>query len=201
MVTEMRLSNNLLISKVQELQSNLNSHSASKKDVAVFVPGSGEQKTSQTYSNVLKRNTSNESPVLLVKTKDGKSQHDVMKILTKAINPAEFNICFNGTKRIKNGAAVFCNEAADLEKLKNIVTSKLGNKYTVDQSQKLNPRIMIRNVKLDNQTDSSLIDNFISANDLDGFDASDIKIVVKLKSAVKDHHNLVLEVAEKTPSG
>ncbi|CAH1974213.1 unnamed protein product [Acanthoscelides obtectus] len=52
---------------------------------------------------------------------------------------------------------------------------------------------MIRNVKLDDQTDSSLIDNFISANDLDGFDASDIKFVVKLKSAVKDHHNLVLE--------
>nr|CAI5869800.1 unnamed protein product [Callosobruchus analis] len=117
-----------------------------------------------------------------------------MKVLTEAVNPAEFNICVNGTKRINHGAAVFCKEVADLEKLQKVVKEKLGNKFSVNQQQKLNPRIMIRNVKLQQHTDESFAVNFISANELTDFNASDIKVVVKFKALEKDHYNIVLEV-------
>nr|CAI5818427.1 unnamed protein product [Callosobruchus analis] len=119
MIVEMRLSNNLLKSKVEKLQHNIKSNSANTD-----VQG-----------------------VLLIKARDGKSQEDVMKILTETVNFAEFNICVNGTKRINREAAVFCKEAADLEKPQKVVREKLGNKFSINRQQKLNPRIMIRNVK------------------------------------------------------
>nr|CAI5842853.1 unnamed protein product [Callosobruchus analis] len=86
------------------------------------------------------------------------------------------------------------NEAKGREKLQKVVKEKLGNKFSVNQQQKLNPRIMIRNVKLQQHTDESFAVNFISANELTDFNASDIKVVVKFKALEKDHYNIVLEV-------
>nr|CAH7720339.1 unnamed protein product [Callosobruchus chinensis] len=194
MITEMRLSNNLLKDKVEELQHNIKSYSASKEMQGVFVPGLEEQKMNPSYSSALKKNINSESQVLLIKARDGKSQQDVMKILTETVNPAEFNICVNGTRRINHGAAVFCKDAADLEKLQNVVKAKLGNKFNVNQSQKLNPRIIIRNVKLQGHTDESFAANFISANELTDFNASDVQVIVKFKALEKDHYNIVVEV-------
>lgn len=38
----------------------------------------------------------------------------------------------NGTKKIRNGAAVFCNDEEDREKLKKVLENKLGDNFKIE---------------------------------------------------------------------
>lgn len=185
LVAEMDCSNNLLKSRVIELQEK----------VTKTLPDKGTSFL-QTYSNVVKSNVNSESAVLLVKTKVNKAgiNCDVVNMLKKSVNLAETNVCVNGAKSIKNGAAIYCKDVENLNKLKEAISSKFGDKFNVDEAQKLQPRILVKNIQISEDLSSAdLIENIKMLNNLNDISSSELKIVIVLKKFNKS--DLVLEVS------
>lgn len=157
--------------------------------------------TSTSYSQVVanseavKVNIDN-SAVLLIKSRDNKrSNEDIMKDITSNINPADLNVCINRTHKLKNGIAVHCEDNNSLNILKSNLCASLSSKYSINETKKLNPRLLISNVHLDGlDTTQDIINNITSLNGLDENCRSDIKFVTKLK-----HHNNIDLVIEVTP--
>lgn len=191
LLQEMEQSNDLLKSKMNHILKNGMQDKKNSEAGQVFLP---TIKPSSSYSAAAKKNLNTDSSVLLIENRDGNSDN-ILETIVNTINPASLNVCINGTKRTKNGAAIFCNKQSDLEILKDALNSKLGKKVNVNESKKLNPRILIRNVKLttDLASDNSILDNIFLLNDFQNFSVSDFKIVTKLKT-INNLCNIVLEV-------
>lgn len=187
LISELQLSSKLLQSKhceyEQETYKNKNN---SKLNSSMH--------GSTTYSDVLKTNS--ESAVLLIKSKDNSiSNNIVFKNITESVNPAGVGVCVNGTKKIRDGVAVYCENTSGMSKLKNVLVEKLGSAYTFSESKKLKPRLMIKNVILneDIKSDEDIVHNIFSLNDLSQFETEDLKVVIKLKHF--DKYNIVIQVS------
>nr|CAI5850964.1 unnamed protein product [Callosobruchus analis] len=77
------------------------------------------------------------------------------------------------------------------ETLEQHAKSKLGSKYTVNQTRLLNPRLLIKNIRYkEGTTDDEIMDDLQSLNHIE---RHEMKIVTKLKYG--NTVNLVLEVA------
>ncbi|CAH2002213.1 unnamed protein product [Acanthoscelides obtectus] len=113
-----------------------------------------ETKSTPSYSSVLKKPAVSDSSVLLIESKDGVSNNNVVKSLPASINPANLKICIDKTKLIKNGAAVYCRSESDRIKLEEALKTSLESKYRINPSKKLNPRLIIKNVCISEDLDS-----------------------------------------------
>ncbi|CAH2013012.1 unnamed protein product [Acanthoscelides obtectus] len=129
-VDEFEFTNNLLKSKVSDLERQLVSLSGAPAKNHLF-SNNIETKNTPSYSSVLKKPAVSDSSVLLIESKDGVSNNDVMKSLTASINPANLKICIDKTKLIKNGAAVYCRTESDRMKLEEALKTSLESKYHI----------------------------------------------------------------------
>lgn len=185
LLEEMECSNNLLKSKVSHLENVIANSS----------PGGfcSISPTTKSYSSIVKTPVNNDSNVLLIKANEISTNNDVMKDLQNSVNPAELNVCVNGTKKTKDGAAIYCNSIEDLNKLKNEITQKFGHKFEVKEAQKLQPRIIVKNVNItDDLNNDVIVENIISLNNLTDIKVTDIKVVKRI--TISNKINLVLEV-------
>lgn len=196
LVSEMKSSSDLMQYKINELETKFNS--SFSNTTQSFLPHSQQKSThSSSYSCILqKRVNNNDSPALLIKSNDNKQSDDVIKMIKSAINPASLNICINGTKNIKNGTTIFCKDSDSLSKLQNIVKTKFGKKFDVRSAIKNNPRLLIKNIHPDINSDNDLIESIISLNELNECTLSDFKVITTLKLKSLQKH-VVVEVTPK----
>lgn len=150
--------------------------------------------TVPTYSEVINKEPTNQKPVLLIKSMDENvSNEEVIDEITKTVKPAEIKVCINNTRKIQSGIAIQCDNESSLATLRENLSNKLGNKYNVRQALKLNPRMLIKNVRLENlDTPEEIINNIINLNDLED-NRSEIKFITKLKHF--ENTNIVIEVS------
>ncbi|CAH1977762.1 unnamed protein product [Acanthoscelides obtectus] len=151
--------------------------------------------STNTYCQVLQKNVKNgknvESSVLLVKSADRNNRDDELQVLSKTIIPSRLNICISGTKKIKEGVAVYCKGDHDVAKLKNAINGQLNGRLTANELKKYNPRLLVKNVNFsdDIKDNKMLIENIVGLNDMD--DHADLKVITKIERT----RQIVLEVS------
>ncbi|CAH1988398.1 unnamed protein product [Acanthoscelides obtectus] len=122
------------------------------------------------------------------------SNTDVLNDIKNNINPKDLQLCLSGIKKIRNGVVICCDDDKSLGKLKEHVSNKLGRKYEVSNTKLYNPRIMVKNIQIpENSSVADIIDNISSINDLQDLENREIKFVTKLNYPNATH--LVLEVS------
>nr|CAI5827879.1 unnamed protein product [Callosobruchus analis] len=152
------------------------------------------QSGSSTYSEALMKPKVNNSSVLLIKANNDVFDTDVFRYISTSVNPAEINVCIYSTRKIKNGLVVLCKDEKSLERLKvNLNSNKaLNSIYTISESKRFKPRLLIKNVKLNNlNTPEQFIERITTLNKIE--ETSHIKYVTKLKHF--ESTNLVIEVS------
>lgn len=187
LINELENVNKLQSDRIQDLEAAKNVITLSEANNSTSLPS---------YSGVLKNPVNKpKSAVLIIKSDDNSlSNNEVLKDITKKVNPAKINACINSTRKIRDGIAVYCEDQESLHKLKNCFGEELNSKYSIKEAKKFNPRIIIKNVKLndDLNTEEEIIDNIVSLNDLGEFDATNINVIIKLKHYT--NFNIVIEV-------
>nr|CAI5825636.1 unnamed protein product [Callosobruchus analis] len=132
--------------------------------------------------------------VLVVKSNKDCSSDNVFSDVTKSVNPAALNICVNKTRKIKNGVAIHCKDDKSLKALKTSLSSSLGQEYSFDKQQKLNPRMMLYDVRLEVlNSPNEIVESIISLNELEEEHKADIRYITKLKRS--NTTDIVLEVS------
>lgn len=189
LISELENVNKLQCVRLQELEA--------AETVSKLSSPPEKQGTLPSYSGALKKAINTQNPaVLIIKALDTSasvSSSDIMKDITKSVNPAHINVCINGTRKIRDGVAVRCDNMTSLNKLKDQLNTKLGPKYAINEPKKFNPRIIIKNVRSEGlATDEDLIENILFLNELDNYEHSCCKIITKLKYF--NNCNIVLEV-------
>lgn len=171
--------------KLQELTEKTVSAPSSSANIST-IPVSFSDAIKKKY-----KQSDEESPVLFIKSNENISSADVSKEIKSNINPASLNINIKTTKYIKNGLAVTCENKTSLEKLKSNITNKVGNKFSVSETRKRNPRLMVRGVEKEIAGSDELITDLVSQNNLQCA-AGDIKVITKLTN--EHYTNVVIEV-------
>ncbi|CAH1965353.1 unnamed protein product [Acanthoscelides obtectus] len=106
----------------------------------------------------------------------------------------DLQLCLSGMKKIRNGVVICCDDDKSLGKLKEHVSNKLGTKYEVSNTKLYNPRIMIKNIQIpENSSVADIIDNISSINDRQDLQNREMKFVTKLNYPNATH--LVLEMS------
>lgn len=188
LINEMENLNKLQSVRIHELEAI--------KTVSILSPSNIEKASSlPSYSTVLKKpvNKQNSSTLIIKSNSSTVTNNNVMKEIMCTVNPAAINSCINGTRKIRNGVVIHCNNEESLNKLKNSLNNKLGPDYQINEFKKRNPRMLIKNVNLseDLETDEQIINNIFGLNCLEDFNKTDIKIVTKLKHYA--NFNVVIE--------
>ncbi|CAH1114630.1 unnamed protein product [Psylliodes chrysocephalus] len=189
---ELKLNNDLLQEKVKDLSDKLSSIPISN---SVFAAGGSGPSF---YSDMLKKPVANKMPSssLLIQTINKGNNSNVLEDIQKCVNPADLKVCINGTKKTKNGLIINCDNQKSLDKLKTSINNQLGKKYTVSEAKKFNPRLIIKNVHIDEDMSYEEIANTIfSLNQMDAFSSCDLKIVTVLRYSQKTYCDIVLEVS------
>lgn len=132
------------------------------------------------------------SPVLFIKSSDVKI--NVMNEIKNNVNPRELNISVNKTKPIKGGMLINCEDMNSLNKLKSAVINKFGNKFSVSEPKKFNPRMLIKNVNKNITHNDSIVQEI--CGNFENLEQDDIKIVTKIVR--KYTQNIVIEVSPTT---
>nr|CAH7756124.1 unnamed protein product [Callosobruchus chinensis] len=176
-----------------ELQKSLLKCNEGNKSISSYPPVNHLQPGSSTYSEALKKPKVNNSSVLLIKANNDVSDTDVLHDITTSVNPAQINACIDNTRKIKNGLMVLCEDEKSLERLKvNLNSNKaLNSKYTISEPKKFKPRLLVKNVKLNNQSPEQVVEGIITLNKFD--ETSYLKCVTKLKHFQST--NLIIEVS------
>ncbi|EFA13330.1 hypothetical protein TcasGA2_TC016169 [Tribolium castaneum] len=155
---------------------------------------SSKNSPSCSYSSALKKSKSNHSSadVLILKSSDqNKNSAQIEKDIKNMCNESDLKINVNGTKHIKSGLLINCENKKSLSKLKDLVSSKGNSSYTASVPGKFNPRLKIYNVPAEDATQPGLVEDIISRNDLNA-SIEDIKVVAKIKN--KKDYNIIIEV-------
>nr|CAI5847414.1 unnamed protein product [Callosobruchus analis] len=114
--------------------------------------------------------------------------------VTKSVIPVALNICVNKTRKIKNGVAIHCKDDKSLEALKTRLSSSLGQEYSFDKQQKLNPRMMLYDVRFEGlNSPNEIVKSIISLNELAEEHKADIRYITQLKRS--NTTDIVLEVS------
>nr|CAI5844386.1 unnamed protein product [Callosobruchus analis] len=137
-----------------------------------------------------------ESSVLLINPAKGKmSSDDLLKEVTSSINPAALNIQINSTRKTKDGIAVHCKNDSSLTTLKNGLSDKFGQKYNITADQKFNPRLVIKDVHInETYTAEDIVDDIFKLNDFEDEHRGEVKFITKL-SYSKKKTNIIIEVS------
>nr|CAH7716665.1 unnamed protein product [Callosobruchus chinensis] len=102
----------------------------------------------------------NDSGVILINS-ETQNAKEVMASVQSKIKPSELNISVNKTRPIKNGMLINCSKK-NIPKVKEIISSKLGNEYTVREGTKRNPRIRISGVDSKTASKDTFIDEMFN---------------------------------------
>nr|CAI5820610.1 unnamed protein product [Callosobruchus analis] len=119
------------------------------------------------------------------------SNDDIIADLQKNVNPPGLKLCLNGIKKIKNGVIIKCEDKKSQGILEEHVKNKLGSKYAINQTRLFKPRLLINNIRFqENATHDEILADLRTRNDI-GDD--EMKIVTTLKNG--NTLCLVLEVS------
>nr|CAI5865596.1 unnamed protein product [Callosobruchus analis] len=143
-----------------------------------------------TYSDIIKKEPANQD---LIQSNSNKNNNDILNDVTKLIKPAELKICVNNTRKIKDGIAVHCGNDTSLSKLKETMVYTLGPNYKIREATKLNPRMLVKNNRLENINSSDdIINDMVTLNEIEDR-RSEIKFITHLKHF--NSNNIVIEVS------
>nr|CAI5833166.1 unnamed protein product [Callosobruchus analis] len=146
-----------------------------------------------TYSDIIKKKPANQDAVLLIQSNSNKNNNDILNDVTTLIKPAELKICVNNTMKIKDGIAVHCDNDISLSKLKERMVNTLGPNYKIREATKVNPRMLVKNIRLENMNSSDdIINDIVTLNEIEGR-RSEIKCITHLKHF--NSNNIVIEVS------
>nr|CAI5861793.1 unnamed protein product [Callosobruchus analis] len=121
------------------------------------------------------------------------SNDDIIADLQKNVNPPGLKLCLNGIKKIKNGVIIKCEDKKSQGILEEHVKNKLGSKYAINQTRLFKPRLLINNIRFqENATPDEILADLRTRNDI-GDD--EMKIVTTLKNG--NTLSLVLEIMGK----
>ena len=99
-----------------------------------------KQKPMLTYSEMTKKI----KDVVIIQPKTQQDFQKSLEMLKSQINPEDMDVGIQRVRRTKTGGIlVGCNNKDDAEKLKNEVTSKLGDSFNIRKSGIRNPKIKI----------------------------------------------------------
>lgn len=146
------------------------------------------------YSGAIKKVNIKEdqknSAVLLIKAHG--SNENVLSEIKNNVNPTDLNIFVSKTKPIKGGMLINCDDINSLNKLKNAVEEKFGDKFNISVAKKFSPRLLIKSVdKTVNNTD--ILNDILRNEVLQGIDMVDIRVVTNIE--MKYGRNVVIEVS------
>nr|CAI5870136.1 unnamed protein product [Callosobruchus analis] len=179
-VSELEFSNGLLKSQV----SCSNNKSTSVMNTSKIVS------PAKTYSEQVK--SVKTAAVLVVRSTDQNiANTDLEREMKAKIRPGSLNANVLGTKLIKNGIIINCENSSSLHKLKDGLQREMGNKCSVYEQKKFNPKIIVYSVNKSLADNDKLIEYIIKDNRLDA-EPSDIKLITKL--SYKNSVNLILEL-------
>ncbi|CAH1106619.1 unnamed protein product [Psylliodes chrysocephalus] len=190
--SELKCSNELLKEKLGMIINSNNSGSGVSTNIS-----SNSQNQLASYSSALK-NTSTNKPGLVIKSQGSSiNNDDVLKDIQKHIHPGDKNIRIDSIKKVRGGIIVNCENDDSLKNLKSCVNNALGSKYSVEQINKFNPRLILKDVNLnDKQPNDDLLNEIFTLNDLiDNFSLNEMKIV-----AVLNFNNKSNIIFETTPN-
>lgn len=136
--------------------------------------------STQLYSTVVQNNETNKqtSPVLIIRSNDQNlSQSEALKQIKQSVNPNELGLKINNTREIKNGLVENCSNQNALNSLNTNLASKVGDKFTINETMNFNPRLKIHKLNKDPAADSDFLQNLIINNNIT-CKHSDIKLVL-----------------------
>lgn len=157
---------------------------------------SSEKPSIDTYSSVLKnspqRKYKQDSAVLVIKSTDENiKKGEVFKQIRDRVNPVELNMKIDSTKEIKNGLIVRCSNKDSLNILKTNLTKTIGDKFTIREGAKLNPRLKIHHISSNTAKDPDFLKKLIQNNNIT-CETSEIKVILKQQRST--HVNIIIEV-------
>nr|CAI5821999.1 unnamed protein product [Callosobruchus analis] len=178
-VSELEFSNGVLKSKMPSASTSAST--------ANSLPHSS---TGHSYAQAVK--TVNTSAVLVIKSADQNMENSKLEQELKSkFRPGSMNANVIGTRLIKDGLLISCEDIQSLQNLKDGLKREVGNVYNIYEPKKLRPKIIVHSVDKSVADDPDLSDAIIKDNHLD-VPTSDIRVVTKLK--FKYSVNVVLEV-------
>ncbi|CAH2010777.1 unnamed protein product, partial [Acanthoscelides obtectus] len=197
--SELKYNNELLKEKLSFTSSESSSYAAKTRGPFLNQANTGTVSCSTAKKSQNKHILS--SAGIIVKSNNNSiSNTDVLNDIKNNINPKDLQLCLSGIKKIRNGVVICCDDDKALGKLKEHVSSKLGRKYEVSNTKLYNPRIMVKNIQIpENSSVADIIDNISSINDLQDLQNREIKFVTKLNYPNATH--LVLEVSPELKPG
>lgn len=185
-VSEQNYSNKLLNERIEELKTN---------SVSTFQPLNINSRPTISYSETVKKlikKDKQDSAVLLVKSENG-NNIEIAEDVKSNIKPSELNnVVISNTKLIKDGLLINCENKSSLSQLKTKLISNLGNKYTIKEPAKLNPRIIIYGVDKDFELNNDFVEDMVKRNNI-SCGLEDFKIVTKMEK--RHSANIVLQVS------
>lgn len=116
-----------------------------------------------------------------------------MNEIKNNVNPRNLNISVNNTKPIKGGMLINCDDMVSLNKLKSAVTEKFGNKFSVSESRKFNPRLLIKNVNMTITNNENTLSEICGNTIFENLEHVNIKIIANIVQ--KFTQNIVIEVS------
>lgn len=139
-----------------------------------------------------------ESTVLLVKSQNKNNVEIQKQIKTKITSSDLCGINVNGTKAIRNGVLINCDNSDSMLKLKLKLSKELDNSYNIHEPKKLNPRIIVYGVDMNFELNSEFICDMTERNDID-CSLDDFKFITALKRTRTSNANVnvVLEVSPR----
>jgi hypothetical protein len=158
-----------------------------------------------TYADAMKKSDDKKfvkkDPVVIVQPKDKKQGNDKTKSdIKNKINPNEIPV--NGLFNANNGSVIIkCKKQGDIEKIKEIVNSDLGENYDVRIPESKNPRVKIVGIDEKPENNDWIIETLKNQND-EFFGESDIiKVVTVMEMknrSGKPYFNLIIEINPKS---
>lgn len=155
-----------------------------------------------TYSQIVKNTNyiekyKNEAEVwdsekssIIIKPMKTQDNRQTMRELESGVDPVNLKLKINHMKNLGNGTIkIQCNSKNDSDKLKEAISSKLGDKYLAEENILKKPKIKIVGVKLDHEwTKTELQKTIIEQNsiidEIDSFEIEHIKYVAFKKTYV-----------------
>lgn len=195
LVKELQNVNNLLQPKLEEISATKTVSNSSK-----LLPEKSDATSS--YSSVLKnlvQSNENQSSDLFIKNRDPKTKGNILKDIKNKINPTKLNICVTKTIETASGLIIKCEDQESLNKLKENLQANFNEKFTVNESKNIKPRIIIHNVENEvaQLNDEELKQEIITRNKLGDTNSTIyLKIVKRLKSRYTS--KIVIEVEKVT---
>nr|CAI5844043.1 unnamed protein product [Callosobruchus analis] len=168
MLAEVRLSNKLLIERLEKLPQ-VDNHTLNEKN------------SSLSYSKILSNIPRKQSTsVLIIKSKNGKDDNiDVMNTIKSNINPSSENIMIERTKLVKNGMLVTCCD-----------DKQFSNKFDSFVPKRFKPRLLVSDVDKSVESKEKFLNMLMQNNQY--LSDKDIKVVSMIK--LKFSLNVILEV-------